>query len=773
MIQSVLIMTKLPFKVSARTARLIGRENVSNADGALIELIKNAYDADATQVSVIFDGDDLFIIDNGHGMTEEIIRNSWMTIGTNNKELEPYSPDHRIKAGAKGIGRFALDRLGKTVEMFTLPKGQTTGFLWTVDWSDFEKSSATVNDVNANLEEIVKLNIDQKLPHKILDDRKIKLKFPDGGTILKISALRDPWTKEALYGLFRGMESLVPVLEDDSFSIILLSSRYNDEFGAVKPLINDDYDYKMQAKYDSEIGKVSIKIERNEFDLSQIEKKFAGVFDNPLMKDFPYDLTTFKKGEFTQIYTTQEIMKGSEDLSTPLKMIGDFIFTLSFAKNTSPEKDSGKYPYKNANYKLRSDWLKKFGGIKIYRDNFRVRPYGESGEDWLKLGERAAQSPAGPGQGLGGYKIRPNQVVGSIAISRIHNKGLEDKSSREGIVENEVFNAFKELILKIISVLEKDRNTIFVSFSKLYEQTSENERIKREAQEAAARIAEKIKKDNGTPPFFEDPDLKDDAAKVTKAFKVLEDEIVEKNEENKILRSLASAGLITAAVTHELRGLENVLLTRNDELRGLIKPYIKDDQLKEVNAAYNPFVLLDEMKKTDTDLHEWISYALTPLKKDKRDKKIIVLRNYFEDLYSMWKYILNERKISFACDNFDEKFAITAYLIDLDTIFNNLIINSIESFSKKKDSHERSIKISCVKDKEYYKITYSDNGIGLHSTYSKNPNDIFAAQETTKKDGTGMGMYLVKSVVDENKGKINLLSPKEGFSLSISMPIKE
>ena len=134
-------MARIPFSVSARTARLIGRENVANAEGAVIELVKNSYDADADNVTVFFSGDEeLYIIDNGHGMTEEIIKSAWMTIGTDHKEIDPFSPRKRVKSGAKGIGRFALDRLGEKVEMYTLPKGADKGFLWKADWSDFEKA---------------------------------------------------------------------------------------------------------------------------------------------------------------------------------------------------------------------------------------------------------------------------------------------------------------------------------------------------------------------------------------------------------------------------------------------------------------------------------------------------------------------------------------------------------------------------------------------------------------------------------------------------------
>ncbi|MGB4774722.1 MAG: ATP-binding protein, partial [Daejeonella sp.] len=116
-------MSQIPFSVSARTAQLIGQQNFSTAEGAVIELVKNCYDADAKNSIILFDNSDtdltnhsLFIIDNGDGMTETIIRNHWMMIGTDNKEDEFETGSGRVKTGAKGIGRFALDRLGEVAE---------------------------------------------------------------------------------------------------------------------------------------------------------------------------------------------------------------------------------------------------------------------------------------------------------------------------------------------------------------------------------------------------------------------------------------------------------------------------------------------------------------------------------------------------------------------------------------------------------------------------------------------------------------------------------
>ena len=767
-------MAKIPFKVSARTARLIGRENVTNAEGALIELVKNGYDADAKKVAIIFgENGDLFIADNGHGMTEKVIRNIWMIIGTDHKEVDPYSPKKRIKSGAKGIGRFALDRLGEQVEMFTVPKGETTGFGWSIDWKTFEKKSAIVEEVKANFETLKNLDLSSKLPRsydKLVKTRRIS--FSSGGTVIRISSLRDLWKESEIDSLFVNLESLVPPTEAGSFSIDLISLNHTKKFGYVRPLINDDFDYKVSAHFDSRRKLVTAKVERREFDVNALQKKFGDVFLNPLMSKFPYTMETFTKGKYEQDFEVNELVRGFIDENNLLEKVGDFTFTLTFLKNQLPNKeDLLKYPYRNAEYAAREDWLEKFGGIKVFRDKFRVRPYGEKGEDWLRLGERAAKSPAGPGQRLGGYRLRPNQVVGSVHISRIDNEAFQDKSSREGIQENEVFSLFKNLLVGVISILEKDRNTVFYSLSELYKQTDERERIKIEAREAAIRIKELSKEvEPGR-----SSEWNGDAEKVAEAFDTLESEIEEKHEEIKILRSLASAGLITAAVAHELRGLENILATRNKDLRALIEPFIKEKDLKDVKDAFNPYILLAEMEQTDKNLQEWLSYALMPLKRDKRKRATVFLGEYFNRLGETWRNLLAERKIELVVDSVDESYRVKSFVIDLDTIFNNLIINSIESFSRKKDSSTRQIKITCTYEGEKYRIVYSDNGAGLDESFKKDPAAIFLPQTTTKLDasgnvvGTGMGMYLVKNAVEENNGTVELPKNNDGFSIVVSL----
>lgn len=139
-------MPKVSFTVSARTAKLIGQENFATAEGAIVELVKNAYDADAKNCIIIFKNHEeftenpvIYIVDNGIGMTSDVIKTNWMKIGTDDKLQNYMSEGGRVKTGAKGIGRFALDRLGFSSEMRTVSMEPAEGTIWRVEWSDFDR----------------------------------------------------------------------------------------------------------------------------------------------------------------------------------------------------------------------------------------------------------------------------------------------------------------------------------------------------------------------------------------------------------------------------------------------------------------------------------------------------------------------------------------------------------------------------------------------------------------------------------------------------------
>lgn len=770
-------ITQIPFTVSARTARLIGQENFANAEGAIIELVKNSYDADATVCVIIIDpiNDSIRILDNGDGMTDNIIRNQWMTIGTDDKRTN-YKSKTRIKTGAKGIGRFALDRLGKSSTLITKTL-ESESLVWDVNWDQFEGSGAVISDVKATLQignssfydELVEINRFTGIGDEILN-----LWNEEKGTLISIDYLKDEWDERTTESLFSNLEILVPPLETNIFQIFLFSTIETEKYGKVQPTICDDYDYKIDAKVD-ENKNVKLTVYRNELNFGDLKR--IGFFEKTKLKQENYSLQSFEKGSFEIDTNLESLIAGFKDvdINNNLNKIGAFSFSFYFMKRGGgQEKDEeiGKYPYKAVNYNIRTNWLNKFGGIKIFRDNFRVRPYGEtksSSFDWLDLGKRALSNPTVTRPG---YHVRPQQVYGIVNISRIDNINFEDKSSREGLQENDSFTLFKEIIKSIIEVFENDRNQIMISLKKIYD----DENKKRQAKEAA----DKIIKDKNNPKSGNAAEEKSEKDTLISAIEAYKEDIEELQDEQKILRVLASAGLIVTSFAHEFRNHTDSILPRTDELKEVLLQVIDINKLKDLPDFFDPYIMLSDMRKQDERLKSWLDFSISSVRKDKRSRRIINMVAYIEGLEKIWQSLLSRRNIKLTIDKW--KFTevnFNGHEIDLDGIFNNLITNSVDAYKRADAGDLREIKLSFAfnpLDTNGISVVYEDRGPGLLTEIS-DPNKIFQPFYTTKRDektgekiGTGLGMWIVKSTIDEYNGDIEIVQSRPYFKVKITLP---
>lgn len=835
-------MAKIPFKVSARTARLIGRENIASSKGAIIELVKNSYDADSLFCIVYFDNkystipeqvseneyeaflkkgieqslleqvyaknklkdkidnstklafkkalnklNALFIIDAGEGMTEKIINDYWMTIGTDNKATDIFTNSGRIKAGSKGIGRFALDKLGSKCTMITKFNPQKhnyndtkyQGYLWNVNWSDFEGDFKTIDTVNAELTGLSKINFKENILNKrdhpklttILNEYNCEY-----GTILEITDLRENWEDFFVDQMFTDLEVLVPPKESGKFDIFLFSADAPQKYGEITGSICDDYDYKLIAKADTQQN-VEITVYRNEYDIETIDPT---IFKRDNMCKSPYKKEDFEKGFWKTTKTFSQLIPGFKNIDEEetFEGIGIFDFTLYFLKKTYSSDDLEKYCYRPFNAKERKDWLDKFGGIKLFRDSFRTRPYGEAKNpsfDWLGLGARKAQSPAGIAKIEGGYKVNPDNVTGAINISRLTNVNFEDKSSREGLQENKTFQIFKQLIAGIINILEQDRAYIAREMSEFYKEKFSDEINEERLEKVVKDILDKRRKEQDSHEKSNDTDNE----LFLLAEKTIQDkEKIERMEdEQKVLRGMASSGIVIASFTHELSNLSDVLSTRLSELKDMVASKISPDEFIGTPDYLNPFIMMEYMRKQDIKLQNWLKFSIGAARKDKRKRKKILLQSYLENYKNDWNVILINREIKMQIEKLTHNdIEMKIFEIDLDSILNNLIVNSIDAFIKQKG--DRIITIRLNESPKELAIEYYDNGPGLSNDID-DPEKIFQPLFTTKRHqhtgeeiGTGLGMWLVKSIVKDYDGTVKLLFPQKGFGLRVIFPKK-
>ena len=189
------------------------------------------------------------------------------------------------------------------------------------------------------------------------------------------------------------------------------------------------YDYKIEFSV-ADNQEVSIKLWRNEYDFGTQEDNILQETGLKEEKEYFHDKPIERKYSFEKI-----VPKAGDEVK---KALGVFRGVLYFAKKTQIKKDKEKFYQKDITGRI--DVRDSFGGIKLYRDNFRVRPYGDpksSAYDWLQLARRKSGSPAGAGS-KGVWRVNADQMLGSVFISRI-NVALPDQSNREGIVETPEF----------------------------------------------------------------------------------------------------------------------------------------------------------------------------------------------------------------------------------------------------------------------------------------------------------------------------------------------
>lgn len=761
---------KIPFTVSARTAMLIGSENFSNPEGAIVELVKNTYDADSPSCFILFGKDEnnkpcIYIADFGSGMTSKTISDCWMRIGTDDKLYNSYSTSGRIKSGAKGIGRFALNRLGKRAEMMTFTK-EEGGYRWSVDWSQFNQPLIDVSQVTADITE---MTLDDM--HSLLRDLSLSFSLEleefSTGTILLVKELNDIWDDMCLDHLFESLEDLIPPFNAPSFKICM-KVLGKEQYGIVEVEPYEDYDYKVSTSYSGPATKeVTIRIYRNELDHARLFAEYRELFGMPEMGTFPLDEESFKNEFFELKMPIQQLKEVNPQLlARNVNKLGAFQFDFFFVKSSvSDNRDEGdltKYPYRQFSSKERRAWLKRNVGVKLYRDKFRVRPYGENGDDWLHLADRYSANPIGAGQRLGGYHIRQNQIVGAVEISRFGNEYLQDKSGREGLQENEVVTFFQQVLLGIINEMERDRNNILYSLSQLYQSRNPYGQKKAAADKAL------------------NSSINEQAYNAIKeGYQIVKRELEDKESEMRLLRNLASTGLVITSFAHELRNIAILANTRSEDLREAIRNVISEDEaiVMGLNEYTNPFILVDDLKAQDSNIRGWLEFSINSVNKDKRTRKVFSLSDYFERFKATWSSVLDELNIDLLIAGFTDDMRVKAFIIDMDTIFNNLLSNSIYSIKERKRTKDRTVSIiGSVSDSELG-IDFIDTGEGLSDQYKSHPNEIFNAFESSKYDkdgnkiGTGLGLYIVKTTLSGYKGWDIGIIPNitNGFGLHVKL----
>lgn len=759
-------MAKIPFNVDAYTARLIGRENVSKLEGAVVELVKNTYDADATYCILYYDEktDVLYLADNGSGMTEDIIKNHWMTIGRSSKKENFVSQKGRIQTGEKGIGRFALDRIADSCQMLTCTDGGHSRLLWTVDWDSFSNGK-NITEIGADLDK-TDINfihfLDGCTNSNVI--KLIKKKWKTSGTIFKLTNLRDDWNSELIHTIRENLASLIPYELSAIYKIYCFGNEDTEETAEVfSDLESFSYDYKIEFEVSKQF-EVDTKLWRNEYNFGRDEDsilKKAGLIEE---KEYFHNTPINKTYKFDEI--VPKVSKKEKEA------LGIFKGIFYFAKKSQTKRDKERFYQKDITGRI--DIRDTFGGIKLYRDNFRVRPYGDpktSAYDWLQLARRKAGSPAGVAS-KGIWRVNADQMVGSIFISRI-NIALPDQSNREGIVETTEFRLLQEFLKGILEILEKDRQYVFRKLADLYAKEYPVKKIQEEINRKAEKQEEinRKAKIHGNIAVSGEQEAETEQTVSALAAKQILDEkdeqIVELKDEIKMLRALATTGIVTNEYIHEFKTLSHHLSLKIV----MAKEALEKDKDMEAACAY-----INQANKIREGFNSWFQVTIESIKQDKRCRKKKDIIKIISEATESWNKTLRSKHIEiiFRGDP-QQKLFMRCFPYEIDTILSNLISNSTASFEKVK-TPEKKIYIDVKEENENIRIDYSDTGAGLDAIYKNNPEKTLEVFETDKRNasgekiGTGMGLWIVNNTVQEYGGKIDLsrnMAEKTGYYITI------
>lgn len=758
-------MAKVPFNVDAYTARLIGRENVSRLEGAVVELVKNTYDADATCCIVYYDEkkDILYLADNGCGMTETVVLDHWMTIGRSSKKSSFISPKGRIQTGEKGIGRFALDRIADKCQMLTGTGESNNKLLWTVNWNSFAPGK-NITEIGAELNETT-LDFTEFV-HDCTNNYVVKLikdKWKQNGTIFKLTDLRDDWNDELLQNLRENLASLIPYELSSIYKIYCFGNRNTEEDAEVfSDLETFSYDYKIEFSV-ADNQEVSIKLWRNEYDFGTQEDNILQETGLKEEKEYFHDKPIESKYSFEKI-----VPKAGDEVK---KALGVFRGVLYFAKKTQTKKDKERFYQKDITGRI--DVRDSFGGIKLYRDNFRVRPYGDpksSAYDWLQLARRKSGSPAGVGS-KGVWRVNADQMLGSVFISRI-NVALPDQSNREGIVETPEFRLLQEFLRDILEILEKDRQYVFRKLAEFYDK----EHPVRTIQADINRKAEQQKKsDVGTQlkNNGKEQEKKQSEKELVSAVdaKIVidakEEQIEELENEIKMLRVLATTGIVTNTYIHEFKTLSHRLNLKI----AMAKEAIEKDQDMKAACKY-----INQANEIREGFNSWFQVTIDSVKKDRRRRQKTDITKIVLGAIDSWNKTLKVKHIEIIYKgNLKKEIYLKCFPYEIDTVISNLIANSTASFDKVK-MKEQKIYIDVKEEDEYIRIDYHDTGAGLDPIYKKNPKKTLEVFETDKRNssgekiGTGMGLWIVNNTVEDYGGKVDLsknITEETGYYITL------
>ena len=399
------------FKVSSEIKNILGRDLITDSNIAILELVKNSYDAHAKKVIITFNNDSLTIADDGKGMTESDILDKWLLLAYSAKKDNTEDADYRdtIKrkyAGAKGIGRLSCDRLGRKLILTTKSTNDSKAIEMFIDWREYE--------LNPHIEF-------DRIPvsYEILDDSD---KIPtETGTVLHITGLHDSWSSEEILTLRKSLEKLInPFSGADDFEIIFI----------VPSEIENDKQKKNESKHLRSIWD-SLSIQKQAAAVRLERSIINGPIKNSIGEVLNLKTTridsTIKDGIVHTKITDRGIPIYEIEERDKFNLLKDVSISLFYLNKVAKYNFSLQMGTTAVNY----------GSVFLFRNGFRILPYGQFGNDGWGIDQRIQQ----------GYNrfLGSRELLGRVDVETNDPEAFKEVSSRDGgLINTPAFQQLKD-----------------------------------------------------------------------------------------------------------------------------------------------------------------------------------------------------------------------------------------------------------------------------------------------------------------------------------------
>ena len=756
----------LSFRVSAGLKNIIGRDLISDKYIAIFELVKNSYDAGAYEVDISFVTTDagqnqIIISDNGCGMTYTDIVEKWLFVAylekkTQNRKKTSFRDEiKREVAGAKGVGRFSCDRLGALLTLITKTETETSANKVEVNWNKFE-----LDDTQEFMSIPVQYSTIEALPSGF-----------SKGTTLIVDALRENWSRDDLLRLKRSLMKLISPDADKGelpfdIELIVPSERENDNKVLNKTGINPDRDIVNGVIHNDIFEKLNIKTTSIEVNISE---------DGQLITSKLTD-----RGEY--IFSFVEKNRNYYGL----RDISIVVFYLNQSAKVSFTRQMGGVTPKN------------YGSVFIYKNGFRINPYGEPGQDFFGIDQRKAQ----------GWKrfLGTREIMGRISIKGDNDQFLETTSRAHGFIQTPAVDMLADLFLeKVLKVLEKYVVNLInwgeplksdpqhtISPNEIGEQiisqfiTSVDSKdivsvdynpdilTKSNTQGSQDSISMSLKKLESAAERTQDTGLINLTQTLKRRTKSLISHNIQLEEENaekaKELAKAKTEGLVRERQVYFLKGAANQnvtnlvngfhsIYTLTDASRGNIS-YLRE-LIAPMDLEKKDFILsiVGQIQQANEKAHKLADLAIhgnQSLKQSGPHSLNDFIRQYIDAGFAIegLKYELVQDNRAFDC-KFDSS--------SIGIIIDNIASNSVKAGAT-------ILQISLEERGKFVEIAFSDNGIGLAENI--NPQSLFewGFSSNRQKKGYGIGLYHIKQLVDEMNGTVEIdTTYRHGFKLIVRL----